>query len=86
MLAFLRRYSYSNFVLASQHARKRGYRFWKAFTTGKSPSVGGIPHDLHGMTTRSIHQYQLLATTTPYCLFVGLFLSALDTSWELLPS
>lgn len=44
---------------ASQHARKRGYRFWKAFTTGKSPSLGGIPHDLHGMTTRSIHQYVL---------------------------
>jgi len=44
---------------ASQHSRKRGYRFWKAFTTGKSPTVGGIPHDLHGMTTRSIHQYVL---------------------------
>jgi len=44
---------------ASEHARKRGYRFWKAFTTGKSPSLGGIPHDLHGMTTRSIHQYVL---------------------------
>lgn len=44
---------------ASAHAHKRGYRFWKAFTTGKSPSLGGIPHDLHGMTTRSIHQYVL---------------------------
>jgi glutamate dehydrogenase len=44
---------------ASQHARSRGYKFWKAFTTGKSPSIGGIPHDLHGMTTRSIHQYVL---------------------------
>lgn len=42
---------------ASQHARTRRYPFWKAFTTGKSPSLGGIPHDLHGMTTRSIHQY-----------------------------
>jgi len=44
---------------ASQHARKRGYRFWKAFTTGKSQSLGGIPHDLYGMTTRSVHQYVL---------------------------
>lgn len=42
---------------ASKHSRSRKYPFWKAFTTGKSPAVGGIPHDLHGMTTRSIHQY-----------------------------
>jgi glutamate dehydrogenase len=42
---------------ASLHARKRGASFWKAFTTGKSQSLGGIPHDLFGMTTRSIHQY-----------------------------
>eukprot|EP01113_Clastostelium_recurvatum_P036530 TRINITY_DN521_c0_g2_i3.p1 TRINITY_DN521_c0_g2~~TRINITY_DN521_c0_g2_i3.p1 ORF type:complete len:1046 (+),score=339.58 TRINITY_DN521_c0_g2_i3:67-3138(+) len=44
---------------ASQHARDRGAHFWKAFTTGKSTSRGGIPHDLYGMTTRSIHQYVL---------------------------
>ena len=42
---------------ASTHARKRGYSFWKSFTTGKSRSLGGIPHDLYGMTTRSIHQF-----------------------------
>jgi len=42
---------------ASQHARNRGASFWKAFTTGKSQSLGGIPHDLFGMTTRSVHQY-----------------------------
>lgn len=42
---------------ASQHARIRGATFWKAFTTGKSQSLGGIPHDLFGMTTRSVHQY-----------------------------
>ncbi|KAI9183335.1 NAD-dependent glutamate dehydrogenase [Blastocladiella emersonii ATCC 22665] len=42
---------------ASQHARKREASFWKAFTTGKSQSLGGIPHDLYGMTTRSVHQY-----------------------------
>nr|KAJ3412067.1 NAD-dependent glutamate dehydrogenase [Polyrhizophydium stewartii] len=44
---------------ASQHARHRGAFFWKAFTTGKSQSIGGIPHDTFGMTTRSVHQYVL---------------------------
>ncbi|OZJ03908.1 hypothetical protein BZG36_03289 [Bifiguratus adelaidae] len=44
---------------ASNHARERGATFWKAFTTGKSQSMGGIPHDLYGMTTRSVHQYAL---------------------------
>lgn len=42
---------------ASQHARKRNASFWNSFTTGKSPSLGGIPHDQYGMTTRSVHQY-----------------------------
>lgn len=44
---------------ASEHARQRGAQFWKAFTTGKSQSLGGIPHDTYGMTTRSVHQYIL---------------------------
>eukprot|EP00128_Syssomonas_multiformis_P005272 Colp12_sorted_trinity150504_noHs@14272 len=44
---------------ASNHARKRNAPFWKAFTTGKSPEFGGIPHDRYGMTTRSVHQYVL---------------------------
>ncbi|KAJ9063692.1 NAD-dependent glutamate dehydrogenase [Entomophthora muscae] len=44
---------------ASSHARERGASFWKAFTTGKSQALGGIPHDLFGMTTRSVHQYVL---------------------------
>lgn len=44
---------------ASLHARERGYPFWKSFTTGKARSLGGIPHDYYGMTTRSIHQYVL---------------------------
>ncbi|KAI8341466.1 Glutamate/Leucine/Phenylalanine/Valine dehydrogenase-domain-containing protein [Chlamydoabsidia padenii] len=44
---------------ASQHARRRQASFWKAFTTGKSQSLGGIPHDTYGMTTRSVHQYVL---------------------------
>jgi glutamate dehydrogenase len=44
---------------ACLHAKSRGYRYWSAFTTGKSPSLGGIPHDLYGMTTRGIHEYKL---------------------------
>jgi len=44
---------------ACLRARKRKYRFWKAFTTGKNQSLGGIPHDLYGMTTRGIHQFVL---------------------------
>jgi glutamate dehydrogenase len=44
---------------ASQRARKRGYRFWKSFSTGKSLSEGGIPHDIYGMTTNSVHEYVL---------------------------
>lgn len=44
---------------ASAHARRRGYKYWKAFTTGKSLSLGGIPHDRYGMTTNSVRQYVL---------------------------
>lgn len=42
---------------ASAYAHTRKYRYWKAFTTGKSRSLGGIPHDLYGMTTHSVRQY-----------------------------
>jgi glutamate dehydrogenase len=44
---------------ASQRARERGYKFWKAFSTGKPLSEGGIPHDVYGMTTNSVHEYVL---------------------------
>ncbi|MCA9520060.1 MAG: NAD-glutamate dehydrogenase, partial [Myxococcales bacterium] len=44
---------------AALRGRSRGYRFWKSFTTGKPPSLGGIPHDLYGMTTHSVHRYVL---------------------------
>eukprot|EP01136_Pigoraptor_vietnamica_P010540 Opistho-1_new@48279 len=44
---------------ASRHAFFRNAGFWNAFTTGKSPLIGGIPHDMYGMTTRSVHQYVL---------------------------
>lgn len=44
---------------AALHARRRGYPFWKSFTTGKPLSLGGIPHDRYGMTTRSVHTYVL---------------------------
>ncbi|CEG46178.1 nad dependent glutamate dehydrogenase [Plasmopara halstedii] len=44
---------------ASSYAKKRGYSYWKAITTGKSPSRGGIPHDVYGMTTHSVREYVL---------------------------
>ncbi len=44
---------------ASVHARNRGYPYWKAFSTGKAPELGGIPHDLYGMTTIGVHEYVL---------------------------
>lgn len=42
---------------ASAYAKKRGYFYWKAITTGKSSTRGGIPHDTYGMTTHSVRQY-----------------------------
>lgn len=42
---------------ATLHARERGYRYWKSFTTGKNPELGGLPHDTYGMTTNGIRQY-----------------------------
>lgn len=42
---------------ATEHARTRGARWWKSFFTGKSPKLGGIPHDTYGMTTLSVRQY-----------------------------
>ncbi|KAK5664352.1 hypothetical protein OQA88_575 [Cercophora sp. LCS_1] len=42
---------------ATEHARSRGAPFWKSFFTGKSPKLGGIPHDTYGMTTQSVREY-----------------------------
>lgn len=44
---------------ATEHARKRGAPWWKSFFTGKSPRLGGIPHDTYGMTTLSVREYVL---------------------------
>ncbi|KZT11816.1 NAD-dependent glutamate dehydrogenase [Laetiporus sulphureus 93-53] len=46
---------------AALHARARGAEtWWKSFTTGKSAeTLGGIPHDVFGMTSLSIRQYVL---------------------------
>ncbi|MGB9765270.1 MAG: NAD-glutamate dehydrogenase domain-containing protein [Candidatus Saccharicenans sp.] len=44
---------------AAWRAKARGYKFWKAFTTGKPLAMGGIPHDRYGMTTNSVHEYVL---------------------------
>jgi glutamate dehydrogenase len=42
---------------ATEHARLRGAPWWKSFFTGKSPRLGGIPHDVYGMTTLSVREY-----------------------------
>ncbi|KAJ8127942.1 hypothetical protein O1611_g5696 [Lasiodiplodia mahajangana] len=42
---------------ATEHARSRGAPWWKSFFTGKSPRLGGIPHDSYGMTTLSVREY-----------------------------
>ncbi|KAI1328480.1 NAD-specific glutamate dehydrogenase [Xylariaceae sp. FL0255] len=42
---------------ATEHARFRGATWWKSFFTGKSPRLGGIPHDTYGMTTLSVREY-----------------------------
>eukprot|EP00656_Telonema_subtile_P041810 TRINITY_DN4710_c0_g1_i6.p1 TRINITY_DN4710_c0_g1~~TRINITY_DN4710_c0_g1_i6.p1 ORF type:complete len:1094 (-),score=379.49 TRINITY_DN4710_c0_g1_i6:345-3626(-) len=42
---------------ASIYSRDRGYSYWRAFTTGKSTTMGGVPHDTYGMTTRSVRAY-----------------------------
>ena len=42
---------------ATEHARIRGATWWKSFFTGKSPKLGGIPHDAYGMTTLSVREY-----------------------------
>lgn len=44
---------------ATEHARVRGAPWWKSFFTGKSPRLGGIPHDRYGMTTLSVREYVL---------------------------
>ncbi|KAI1268439.1 NAD-specific glutamate dehydrogenase [Xylariaceae sp. FL1019] len=42
---------------ATEHARFRSAPWWKSFFTGKSPKLGGIPHDSYGMTTLSVREY-----------------------------
>jgi glutamate dehydrogenase len=38
---------------ACYYARDRGYPYWRAFTTGKSTGLGGIPHDRCGLVGAS---------------------------------
>lgn len=48
----------ANFMdLGAELAKGRGYPYWKALTTGKSVKLGGVPHDMYGMTTASTHTY-----------------------------
>lgn len=42
---------------ATKHARTRGCPWWKSFLTGKSPQLGGIPHDEYGMTSLGVRAY-----------------------------
>jgi glutamate dehydrogenase len=42
---------------ACTYTQERDYGYWRAFTTGKSSTLGGIPHDTYGMTTRSVRQF-----------------------------
>ena len=42
---------------ATEHARARGAPWWKSFFTGKSPRLGGIPHDVYGMTSLGVRAY-----------------------------
>jgi glutamate dehydrogenase len=42
---------------ACVYSKERDYGYWRAFTTGKSANLGGIPHDTYGMTTRSVRQF-----------------------------
>lgn len=44
---------------AAEYAKLRGCDYWRAFTTGKGPDMGGIPHDVYGMTTASIESFVL---------------------------
>ena len=39
------------------YTQKKGYGPWRSITTGKSGTLGGIPHDTYGMTTRSVRQF-----------------------------
>ncbi|WFD21466.1 glutamate dehydrogenase [Malassezia equina] len=42
----------------AEHARERGAPWWKSFTTGKTAAtLGGVPHDVFGMTSLSVRQY-----------------------------
>ncbi|KAL6944268.1 hypothetical protein ACO0RG_001000 [Hanseniaspora osmophila] len=42
---------------ATLHAKKRNCPWWKSFLTGKSPKLGGIPHDEFGMTTLGVRSF-----------------------------
>ncbi|SCV05275.1 LANO_0H03906g1_1 [Lachancea nothofagi CBS 11611] len=42
---------------ATSHAKSRGCPWWKSFLTGKSPTMGGIPHDVYGMTSLSVRAF-----------------------------
>ncbi|XBW35202.1 hypothetical protein QEN19_000765 [Hanseniaspora menglaensis] len=42
---------------ATLYAKSRGCSWWKSFLTGKSHTLGGIPHDKYGMTSISVRTF-----------------------------
>ena len=42
---------------ATLYAKSRGCSWWKSFLTGKSHTLGGIPHDKYGMTSLSVRTF-----------------------------
>ncbi|OBA26904.1 hypothetical protein HANVADRAFT_24201 [Hanseniaspora valbyensis NRRL Y-1626] len=60
---------------ATLYAKSRGCSWWKSFLTGKSQSLGGIPHDEYGMTSLSVRAFiegvyeKLGLTETPLMKF-----------------
>ncbi|CAD7922071.1 unnamed protein product [Amoebophrya sp. A25] len=45
--------------LGAIRAKERGYPYAFALTTGKTQELGGVPHDLYGITTTGVHEYVL---------------------------
>ncbi|CAD7934475.1 unnamed protein product [Amoebophrya sp. A120] len=45
--------------LGALRAKERRYPFAMALTTGKPQELGGVPHDLYGITTTGVHEYVL---------------------------
>merc|ERR1712194_261373 len=45
--------------LGAKRAKERNYQYPLSFTTGKSQELGGVAHDVYGITTTGVHEYVL---------------------------